>query len=248
MQSSLAPADLSQAGGGVMDVVTKSGGREFHGNAFEYFRNEATDARNFFDDPALERPIFRQNQFGGSLGGPLPLSTTFFFATYEGHAASPAASRRHGSRCGRLRGGDFNGANTVFDPLTLRPGARSFLRQPHSCGRRIDPIARTYLDQFEPLPNRTGDSRATISMPRPAPATTTRYPAGWTTSSPARRPVIRPLHDQRRARRNRRQFSPAPVAGKCAPSRRRWSTRWRGLSWMQRTRAVFHALEAVRCA
>ncbi len=64
IQTSLPSAEFAQAGGGVVDVVTKAGGRDWHGNAFEYFRNEATDARNFFDDPALPRPIFRQNQFG----------------------------------------------------------------------------------------------------------------------------------------------------------------------------------------
>ena len=61
--SALASAEFPQAGGGVVDLVTKSGERNFHGNAFEYFRNEATDARNFFDDPLLPRPIFRRNQF-----------------------------------------------------------------------------------------------------------------------------------------------------------------------------------------
>ena len=67
IQSSLASAAFPNAAGGVVDVVTKTGSRDFHGSAFEFLRNEATDARNFFDDPALARPIFRRNQFGGSL-------------------------------------------------------------------------------------------------------------------------------------------------------------------------------------
>src|SRR5215469_18423512 len=70
IQSSLAPAEFPQSGGGTIDVVTKSGTSAFHGSAFEYFRNEATDGRNYFDDPALPRPIYRQSEFGGSLGGP----------------------------------------------------------------------------------------------------------------------------------------------------------------------------------
>src|ERR1039457_2240131 len=93
IQSSMAPAAFAQAGGGVVDVVTKSGGQEFHGSAFEYLRNQVTDARNYFDDPKLPRPVFRRNQFGGSLGGHLPLPSTFFFLTYEGvrgESASPA--------------------------------------------------------------------------------------------------------------------------------------------------------------
>src|SRR5215471_18245718 len=85
IQSSLAPAEFPQSGGGAIDVVTKSGGRNFHGSAFEYFRNEATDARNYFDDPSLPRPIFRQNQFGASLGGPVARrKDTFFYGIYEG--------------------------------------------------------------------------------------------------------------------------------------------------------------------
>src|SRR3954471_7810830 len=83
IQSSLAPAEFPQSGGGAIDVVTKSGTKRLHGSAFEYLRNEATDAHNYFDDPTLARPIFRQNQFGASLGGPVPLmKNTFFYGTY----------------------------------------------------------------------------------------------------------------------------------------------------------------------
>ena len=133
IQSSLAPAAFSQAGGGVVDIVTKSGGREFHGSAFEHFRNEATDARNYFDNPSLPRSIFRRNQFGGSLGGRLPLPSTFFFATYEGlrgKAASPALQLVPDAQ---LRAGNFQGRSAALrsaepDPLG-RPGA--ILGQPH---------------------------------------------------------------------------------------------------------------------
>ena len=66
IQTSAASAEFSQAAGGIMDVVTKSGTLAWHGSAFEYFRNEALDAHNYFDDPTLPRPIFRQSQFGAS--------------------------------------------------------------------------------------------------------------------------------------------------------------------------------------
>src|SRR4051812_48552108 len=84
IQSTLAPAEFPQSGGGAIDVVTKSGGKNFHGSGFGYFRNEATDARNYFDARGPERPILRQQQFGGSIGGPALLKNTYFFATYEG--------------------------------------------------------------------------------------------------------------------------------------------------------------------
>ena len=79
IQTSLASAEFAQAGGAVVDVVSKSGARQFHGSAFEYFRNEATDARNFFEDRRLPRPILRQNQFGGSIGGPGAAARYVFF-------------------------------------------------------------------------------------------------------------------------------------------------------------------------
>ena len=82
IQTSLPSAEFSQAGGGVMDVVTKSGSLAWHGSAFEYFRNEALDAHNYFDDPTLPRPIFRQSQFGGSLGGRVPKTAEDVFLRY----------------------------------------------------------------------------------------------------------------------------------------------------------------------
>ncbi|MBV9768967.1 MAG: carboxypeptidase regulatory-like domain-containing protein, partial [Bryobacterales bacterium] len=71
IQSALAPAEFQQSGGGVIDVVTKPGTQAFHGNLFEFFRNEATDANSFFAVPGLPQAIFRQNQYGGSASGPL---------------------------------------------------------------------------------------------------------------------------------------------------------------------------------
>lgn len=73
-------AEHGQAMGGVVTIVTKSGTNAFHGSLFEYFRNDKLDARNFFD---REKPGFKRNQFGGSLGGPIAKDGTFFFASAE---------------------------------------------------------------------------------------------------------------------------------------------------------------------
>jgi outer membrane receptor protein involved in Fe transport len=156
VNTSLASAQFPQAGGAVVDVITKSGTRSFHGSAFEFFRNEATDAHGLFDDPDLPRPVFRQNQFGGSLGGPLPLASTYFFATYEGLRGRSAASTLHLVPDANLRGGDFSaGGSSIFDPLTLN--TTTGLRSPFAGNRipasRINPIARKYLELYEPLPN-----------------------------------------------------------------------------------------------
>ena len=74
-------AEYGRATGGVFNVVTKSGTNGFHGSAFEFYRGDSLDSKNFFDD---EKPEFSRHQFGFSLGGPIVRDRTFFFASYEG--------------------------------------------------------------------------------------------------------------------------------------------------------------------
>ena len=78
------PANLGRAGGGVVDIVTKAGGKSFHGGVFEYFRNDVLNAYPFLFGAHSRKPESRQNQFGGSLGGPLWHGKTYFFGDYEG--------------------------------------------------------------------------------------------------------------------------------------------------------------------
>jgi hypothetical protein len=81
-------ASYGRALGGVFNAVTKSGTNEWHGSAYDFLRNSALDARNFFDrqpSPSAPRlPPFRRNQFGGTVGGPVMRDKTFFFVAYEG--------------------------------------------------------------------------------------------------------------------------------------------------------------------
>jgi hypothetical protein len=149
IQTSLAPAEFPQAGGAAIDVVTKSGGRQFHGSAFEYLQNEAPDARNYFDDPRLAAPVVRQNQFGGSLGGRLPIANTFFFATYEGLRSKIGRPVQSSVPPAALRIGDYSGQATITDPLN---GGAPFPGNVIPPGR-IDPIASKFLSTYEPLPN-----------------------------------------------------------------------------------------------
>jgi hypothetical protein len=79
--TSNADAEYGNYSGGLVSVVTKSGGNQFHGDVFEFLRNTALDARGFFD-PA--RSTFQQNQFGGTFGGPIKKDKVFFFADYQG--------------------------------------------------------------------------------------------------------------------------------------------------------------------
>jgi|CZLA01.1.fsa_nt_gi hypothetical protein len=70
--------------GAVVNIVTKSGNNAFHGEVFEYFRNNALDARNYFNTTDERRAPFHNNQFGGSFGGPIVKDKTFFYLNYEG--------------------------------------------------------------------------------------------------------------------------------------------------------------------
>lgn len=81
-----APAPYGRTSGGVIDAVTRAGTNQFHGSVYEFFRNSALDARNFFDGTSL--PPLRKNQFGATLGGPIKRQKTFFFFDYEGFRQS----------------------------------------------------------------------------------------------------------------------------------------------------------------
>jgi hypothetical protein len=77
-------AEHGQNSGAVVNIATRSGSNEFHGGVFEFLRNDALDARNFFTFASGEPPPFKRNQFGGHLGGPIVKNTAFFFFSYEG--------------------------------------------------------------------------------------------------------------------------------------------------------------------
>jgi len=77
-------AEYGKTSGGVVNAITRSGTNEFHGTGYEFLRNSALDARNYFEDPTLGKASFKRNQFGGGIGGPIFKNKTFFFADYEG--------------------------------------------------------------------------------------------------------------------------------------------------------------------
>ncbi len=86
-------AEYGNYSGGQINVVTKSGTNGFHGSGFEFLRNTALDAKNYFD---TSTPVFRQNQFGGTFGGPIRKNKTFFFADYQGtrQTLAPTANQQ----------------------------------------------------------------------------------------------------------------------------------------------------------
>src|SRR5271169_2442534 len=84
IQTSTYAAEFGRTPGSQISIVTKSGTNRFHGTAFDYLRNDIFDARNWFDQPPLPKPPLQQNDFGGTLGGPIRKDMLFFFFSYEG--------------------------------------------------------------------------------------------------------------------------------------------------------------------
>ena len=84
IETSSYPPEFGHTPGAQISIVTKSGGNQFHGTAFDYLRNDVFDARNYFDASPLPKPAERQNDFGGTIGGPIRKDKTFFFFSYEG--------------------------------------------------------------------------------------------------------------------------------------------------------------------
>src|SRR5215467_10142464 len=94
VESSAYPAEFGTGSGGQVSVVTKSGANLFHGSAFEYMRRDGLDSRNYFDyvrnangsvQSELPKSLLKQDQFGGSIGGPILKDRAFFFGSYEGY-------------------------------------------------------------------------------------------------------------------------------------------------------------------
>lgn len=119
-------AEYGRAVGGVTNIVTRTGTNDLHGSVFEFLRNSAMDAKNFFDLATEPIPAFRRNQFGGSIGGPLRKDRTFFFATYEGlrdrlGKTSVAGVPTLAARDGHLPTGDVTIIGAVRPFLALYP-------------------------------------------------------------------------------------------------------------------------------
>jgi outer membrane receptor protein involved in Fe transport len=107
-------AEYGGAGGGIINVVTKSGTNEVHGTAFEFLRNSALDARNFFD--LEDVPQFKRNQFGGSIGAPIRRNKTFIFGAYEGFRQRLAQTRIFTVPTAEARRGILPTGNITINP------------------------------------------------------------------------------------------------------------------------------------
>ena len=133
------PAEYGRTTGGIVNAATKSGTNSFHGSVYEFLRNSALDARNFFDGPII--PPFKRNQFGASAGLPIQKGRTFLFGDYEGLRQSlgvttvdtvPSPAARAGNLCSVP-----NGVSPACTPSTVA----------------VDRNVARFLNAFFPLPN-----------------------------------------------------------------------------------------------
>lgn len=130
-------AEFGRNSGGQINVISKSGTNDFHGSLYEFHRNDALDARNFFDRGA-QKPDFTRNQFGGSFGGPISKDKLFFFFGLEA-----------------LREDLGRTISTVVPDLNARQGILTSRDAGGNVVTRVvavNPAVRPYLDEF-PLPN-----------------------------------------------------------------------------------------------
>ena len=158
LQTSTYSAEFGRSLGGVVNLQIKSGTNVLHGSGFEFLRNDAFDANNFFNNRAgRPKPDFSQHQFGGTLGGPVFRDRTFFFTNYQGLRIRQGQTYLSTVPSERMRSGDFSEINRIiYDPLTNQPFAGNVI--PES---RWDPAARNILQQLYPAPNTAGTRGAT---------------------------------------------------------------------------------------
>src|SRR6266849_363669 len=137
----------------VINIVTKSGGNQFHGSAYEFFRNQNFDARNFF---AATRPLNHQNQFGGSLGGPIKKDKTFFFVDYDQDRIRNAMASIVTVPTAKMHTGDFSELSPrIYDPRSGTGAARVPFQGNLILADRWDPKAVNLMALY-PMPNLSG--------------------------------------------------------------------------------------------
>ena len=135
--------------GAVVNMVTKSGSNAYHGELYNFFRNNALDARNYF---AITTPELRKNQFGANLGGPILHNKLFFFGAYEGNRQrQPATSAGNVVPTALERDGNFSQSKLptgpIINPVTNQPFPDNIITTP------LDTVAVNFTKDLLPLPN-----------------------------------------------------------------------------------------------
>jgi outer membrane receptor protein involved in Fe transport len=146
-------AEYGGHAGANVQLQLKSGTNNLHGSAFDYVRNDALDARNFFAPAPSPKPQLERQQFGGVVGGPVRRNGTFFMASYEGVRETRENVAQTNVLTEAMRRGDFSGVAgaVVRDPLTGQQFPGNIIPS-----GRLDPLAVSMVNEYQPLPNQTG--------------------------------------------------------------------------------------------
>jgi hypothetical protein len=113
-------AEYGKTSGGVVNAITRSGTNGFHGSIYEFLRNSALDAKNFFEAADAPKASFRRNQFGGAIGGPIFKSKTFFFADYEGIRQAKGIANVNFVPSADARNGNLQSGTVTVDPAVQK--------------------------------------------------------------------------------------------------------------------------------
>ena len=161
LQTNSYSAEFGRSGGAVVNAITKSGTSHYHGNVFEFFRNSALDARDYFEDPTQPKASFKQNQFGGTLGGPIIKNKLFWFGDYQATSIRNPLTWVSAIPDLAERTGDFSGASepVIYDPATGLPFPGNIIP-----ANRIDPISQAFMNLY-PTPNQPGQGNNFVISP-----------------------------------------------------------------------------------
>ena len=159
IQTSSYSAEFGRSGGAVINAVIKSGSNSYHGSVFEFFRNSALDARSFFEEAGTPKASFKQNQFGGTIGGPILKDKLFWFGDYQGTSVRTPYTYISTVPTAAERTGDFSsgGYGTIYDPNSYNAttNTRTAFAGNIIPSSRIDPLAQAFVNLY-PLPNQPG--------------------------------------------------------------------------------------------
>lgn len=162
-------AQFGRSGSGVINIVLKSGTNQIQGSVYEFLRNSALDANNYFNNlHGKPLPLFHRSQFGASVSGPVLIpklyngkNKTFFLFSFEGLRQGSATQLTTTVPTALERQGDFSQSGyTIYDPATTAPSGSGFVRQPFPNdaipGTRIDSVAKAVMNYY-PLPTSTAN-------------------------------------------------------------------------------------------
>jgi hypothetical protein len=169
-------AEFGRAGGGVVNVASKSGTNRFHGVLYEFLRNDHLNANSWSNNRnRVPRALYQRNEYGAAVGGPIIKNRTFFFANYEARKEGSPRNFLATVPLQEYKNGDFRNARDrngnpiiVYDPLTTRanPNGSGFIRDPFPNNvipsDRIHPISRNVM-RYWPDPNRAGEGPSQVN-------------------------------------------------------------------------------------